>query len=147
MNEQHSPEFFGLGPDRVQFGIREFLSGDAAADRGAAQPLFFHRGFELLDGEIGELQRQRGESGEPVGFRRAEFGELFVLYPDDLGGQVAILAIPEWGLIDSTSMSTPCASIALSRSSSVAVMKACLPASFIGDWKAAVSSPINFSAS
>src|SRR4051812_36946808 len=49
------------------------------------------------------------------------------------------------GLIDSTSMSTPCASIALRRSSSV--MKTCFPASGIGDLKAATSSPISFSAS
>ena len=95
MNEQHGAEFLGLGPDRMEFRVGEFLAGDAAADRGAAQPLFFHRGFELLDGEIRELQRQRGEGGETVGLRRAEFGELFVLYPDDLGGEVAILAIPE----------------------------------------------------
>src|SRR3954451_11072967 len=51
------------------------------------------------------------------------------------------------GLIDSTSISTPCESIAFRRSSSDVVIKACLPASFIGDWKAAVSSPISFSAS
>ena len=79
MDEQHGAEFLGLGPDRMEFRVGEFLAGDAAADRGAAQPLFFHRGFELLDGEIGELQRERGEGGEAVGVRSAEFGELLVL--------------------------------------------------------------------
>ena len=37
MDEQDGAEFFGLGPNRVEFGIGEILSQHAGADRGAAR--------------------------------------------------------------------------------------------------------------
>jgi hypothetical protein len=42
------------------------------------------------------LQGERGEGGKAVRTRSAQFGQLFVLDLDDLGGDVAVLAIPEW---------------------------------------------------
>src|SRR6266849_1640887 len=42
------------------------------------------------------LQGERGEGGEAVRTRSAQLGQFFVLDLDDLGGGVAVLAIPEW---------------------------------------------------
>src|SRR5262249_50247867 len=44
----------------------------------------------------GYCRGERGEGGEAVRTRSAQFGQLFVLDLDDLGGGVAVLAIPEW---------------------------------------------------
>ena len=70
----HRAEFFGLGPHRMELGIGEFQAGNAAADRGALQPLLLDRRLELLHGEIGRLQGERGESGEAVGLGSTELG-------------------------------------------------------------------------
>ena len=77
------------------FGIGEFHAGDLAADCGALQPLLLHRGLELLHGEVGRLQGERGEGGEAVGLGGAELSQLLVLQLDDLGGEVAVAAVPE----------------------------------------------------
>src|SRR5262249_50438627 len=56
--------------------------------------VLLHPLFELLDREVGELQREGGKGREAVGVLRAELGELFVLDLDDLGHHVALGAIP-----------------------------------------------------
>ena len=58
MDEQDGAELFGLGPDRMEFGVGEILARHAGADGGAAQPLLFDRRLQLLDREVGKLQRQ-----------------------------------------------------------------------------------------
>ena len=95
MDEQRHAELLGLGPHRMELGVGEFHAGDHAADRGALQPLLLHRGLELLHGEVGRLQGERGEGGEAVGLGGAELGQLLVLHLDDLAGEVAVAAVPE----------------------------------------------------
>src|SRR5512143_3851763 len=51
---------------------------------------------ELLDREVGVLQRHRGKRDEAVGARAAEFGELLVLDSDDLARDVALRLVPGW---------------------------------------------------
>src|SRR6266702_8043796 len=67
LHENQDAELFGLGPDRVEFGVGQFLAGDAAADRQTAQAECLDRTFELLDSE---LRRQRRCCG-PLWFRLA----------------------------------------------------------------------------
>src|SRR5262249_53838726 len=67
MQEDQDAELLGLGPDRVEFGIGELLSRDAAADRQAAQPQGLDRVFELLDGKLGVLQCDRRKGDKAVG--------------------------------------------------------------------------------
>jgi hypothetical protein len=74
MDEQRHAELLGLGPYRMELGIRKLHAGDDAADGGALQPLLLHRGLEFLDGEIGRLQGERGESGEAVRLGSTELG-------------------------------------------------------------------------
>ena len=95
MDEQRHAQFLGLGPHRMELGVGEFHAGDRAADRGALQPLLLHRGLELLHGEVGRLQGERGEGGEAVGLGSAELGQLLVLQLDDLPGELAVAAVPE----------------------------------------------------
>ena len=98
----------------MKFRIGEFHAVDDAADRRPLQPLFLHRGLQFLHREFGRLQGERGEGGKPVGLGGAELGQLFVLQLHDLAGEIAVAPYQN-GLIDSTSMSTACASIAASR--------------------------------
>jgi len=77
-------------------------------------PCFLTAVSEFLHRQIGRLQRQRGEGGKSGRFCSAELGEFFVLQLDHLAGQFAI-ALVQFGLIDSTSISTACESIAASR--------------------------------
>ena len=66
MHEQHGPKLFGLGPDRMKFGIGKILSQHATADRGTTQTLFLDCGLKLLHGEVRKLQAQRGKRAEPL---------------------------------------------------------------------------------
>src|SRR6516225_11142628 len=56
MQENQNSELFGLGPDRVEFGIGQFLAGNAAANPKPAQTQILDRVFKLLDGELRMLQ-------------------------------------------------------------------------------------------
>src|SRR5262249_53325141 len=88
MDEHQHAELLGLLPERVELRIRELLPFDAAADAGAAQAELLHGVLELLRGEIGMLQRHRGERDESVGLLGDDLGELVVLQLDQLGGDV-----------------------------------------------------------
>jgi formylglycine-generating enzyme required for sulfatase activity len=95
MHEDQDAELLGLGPDRVEFRVGQFLPGHTAADREAAQPQCPDPVLELLDREVGMLQGYRRKGDKAVGCRRAELGELLVLDPDQLGRRVALGAIPK----------------------------------------------------
>ena len=95
VHKNEDAELFGLCPDRVELRVGQFLPGDAAADREAAQPQSLDRMFELLDGELGMLQGHRCEGDKAVRRRGAELGQLFVLDADQLGRRVALRAIPK----------------------------------------------------
>src|SRR6476469_3545727 len=56
MDEENGADFFGLGPDRMEFGIGKILSQHGAADGGAAQALLLDRGLKLLHRELRKLQ-------------------------------------------------------------------------------------------
>ena len=51
----------------MEFGIGQFLAGDAAADADAAEAELLDRVFDLLRGEVGMLQRRGREGDEAVG--------------------------------------------------------------------------------
>ena len=94
MHEDQDAELLGLGPDRVEFRVGQFLPGDTAAHREAAQAEGRDRVFELLDRELRVLQRDRCEGHKAVRHCGAELGQLFVLDPDQLGRRIAFGAIP-----------------------------------------------------
>ncbi len=95
MQEDEHAEFLRLGPDRVEFLRRQFLAIDASPDGGAAQAERLDAVDKLLDREIRMLQRHGREGDEALLMRRAEFGELFVLNPDELRREVALGLVPE----------------------------------------------------
>src|SRR6516225_7672304 len=66
MNEQGHTQFFRLRPDGMEFWVRKFLAVHGGAYCGTLEPLLLHRCFQLLHGEIGRLQRERGEGREPI---------------------------------------------------------------------------------
>ena len=76
-------------------GFGEVFAQHAAADGGAAQALLLHGILELLHGEIGILKGERSEGGEAVRLCGAQLRQLLILHLDDLGGGVAVLAVPE----------------------------------------------------
>ena len=86
MDEDQRAERFGLGPERVQFGVGQLGAIDAAADQRATQAELLDRGFELLSGQIGILQSDRSQADETVRCLAADFGKLLVLQFDNLGG-------------------------------------------------------------
>src|SRR5687767_2661475 len=95
MDEDQNPELFRLCPERMKLLFRELLSGDARSDGRSAQSEFLDAMLELLHGEVRILERHRGKSDETLRVLRAHFGELVVLYPDYLGGEVALRPVPE----------------------------------------------------
>src|SRR6202023_1024187 len=90
MDENQRAELFGLGPERMEFRIRQLLAIDAAADQRAAQSELPDRNFELLGGEIRVLQGNRRQADEAVRLCRADVGELLILQLDDLTGEVGL---------------------------------------------------------
>src|SRR5262245_12269520 len=95
MDEQHRPKLFRFRPHRMKPWIGKILSKHTAADGGSAQALFLQRRLELLHGEVRILQRERGKCRKAIRARCAQFSQFFVLQLDDLGGRVAVLAVPE----------------------------------------------------
>src|SRR5207248_922501 len=91
VDEEHRAELFGLGPDGMEFRVRKVFTGDAAANSHSAQPLLFHRVLELLYRQVRKLQGNRSKGGEAVRLRRAKLGKFLIVYPDDLGREIALL--------------------------------------------------------
>jgi hypothetical protein len=91
----NTPSCSALGPERAEFRVRQFRAIDAAADQGTAHGEPLDRVFELLGGEIGMLQRHRGQPDKAVGICRANLGEPFVLQVHDLPGEVGLGLVPE----------------------------------------------------
>src|SRR5437660_3235969 len=98
VHENEHAELLGLGPERMELRLRQFLALDRATDRRAAQPELLHRLLELLRSEIRVLERDARKGHQAVAMLRAELGEPLVLQLDDLGRQVALEAVP--GRID-----------------------------------------------
>ena len=90
-----APSSSALAQTGWNLGSEKSSPQHAAADGGAAQALFLDRGLQLLHGEVGKLQGQRGESPEPIRPRRAQLRQLLVIDLDDRGRRVAVLAVPE----------------------------------------------------
>ena len=139
-----TPSSSALAQTGWNLGSENSTARSPATDRRALQALLLDRRLELRDGEIRRLQGERGEGREPVGLAGAELGQLLVLDLDDLAGEVALLPYQK-GLIDSTSMSTACASIASSRLS--ISMKASSAPLTGGTWIAGASAPSSAPAS
>ena len=76
------------------FGIGEFLAGDAAADADAAEAELLDRVLDLLRGEIGILQGGGRERDEAIRVGGAELDQRLVLDPDQLGRGVALGPVP-----------------------------------------------------
>ena len=84
VHEDENAEFLALRPERMEFGIGQFLAGDAAGDADAAEAERLDRVFDLLRGEIGILQRRGREGDEAVGAGGAELHQRLVLHLDQL---------------------------------------------------------------
>ena len=83
-----------LGPERIELRIGQLEAGDAAADADAAEAELLHRMLDLLGGQLGMLQRRRGEADEAVGLLGAELDQRLVLEADQLGRLVLAGAVP-----------------------------------------------------
>ena len=89
MHVHQEAELLALLPDRMEFRIGELLAIDMGADRHAAQPELLDAVFELLDRQIRVLHGDSREGHEAIRVRGDDFGELLVLDPDQLFGDVA----------------------------------------------------------
>ena len=58
MDEQRNAQFFGFGPHRMIFRIREIIAQHAAANGSTLETVLAHAVLKLLNREIGELQRE-----------------------------------------------------------------------------------------
>ena len=90
VHEEHDAQFFRFGPERIELAVRQFLSFDAAADRGATKAQFSHRVVELLGGEIRMLQRKGRHADEAIRLRGDRLSNLFVLQLDQVPRQRAL---------------------------------------------------------
>ena len=88
-------QFLALGPERVEFRVRQFLAGNAAGNADAAKPEFLDRVLDLLRSEVRKLQRRRREADETIGMTGTELDQRLVLHFDQLFGRVALGAVPE----------------------------------------------------
>ena len=79
----------------MQLRIGEFRAIDAAADQRAAHAEPLDRILQLLGGEIGIGERDRGEADKAVRRLAADLGDLLVLQFDDLRLEVALGLVPE----------------------------------------------------
>ena len=94
VDEDQAAEFLRLGPDRMKCRIGELAALDVAADGDPAQSERLDALFELPDGEIRVLQRDRREGDETIGLGGAQLRELFVLHLDDGLCDVALRLVP-----------------------------------------------------
>src|SRR5579864_4409880 len=62
MQKQQNAEFLGLGPQGIEFGIRQFVAVHAAANFKTAEAELFNTVLHLLDGKVGMLQGQAAEA-------------------------------------------------------------------------------------
>ncbi len=69
VEEQQNAEFFCGGKEGAEFGGREFLTVDVAADLDPAQAKIVHAAAHFSDGEFGRLQRHGAHADEPVRMR------------------------------------------------------------------------------
>src|ERR1700756_427746 len=67
VHEDQHAQLLALGPERVEFRVRQFLPGNAAANADAAKPEFLDCVLDLLRSEVGKLQRRRREADETIG--------------------------------------------------------------------------------
>ena len=94
MHEHEHPELGRLGPERVVLRQRQILAVDMAANRRAAQAKALHRVLQLLGGEIGMLQCDRGKGDEAIGMRRHPFRQPLVLRLHDPFREIALRGVP-----------------------------------------------------
>src|SRR6266851_778364 len=94
MDEDKRTELLHLRPDGMEFRIGKLPPLDAAADRHAAQAELLDAVLDLLDREVGMLERHGGEGDEAVGLRCHQLGELFVLQLDERRRDVAVRLVP-----------------------------------------------------
>jgi hypothetical protein len=95
MDKDQRLQFFGLGPERIEFPCGEFVVADAAADRDAAQAQRLDRIYYLFGGRVRELQRDRRKGGKSIRISRAELGELLDLEVDDAAREIAVGTVSE----------------------------------------------------
>src|SRR5262245_19771677 len=101
MHEQERAEFLRLRPEDVVLWIGEVLRArPTGGDAAALEALTLDAILERCRREIGELQRHRRHSEEPIRILRHHRSGAFVLCLDDLGREPAILnGIPEGALL------------------------------------------------
>ena len=99
VHEDEHAELLGLRPERIELRRRGRLAGDVAGDADAAQPQLLDGFLELLDRQIGMLQRHRRQPDEAIRVGRAPLRELLVLNRDDPARQIAVGAVPPAALM------------------------------------------------
>src|SRR5438477_2768578 len=72
VHENEHAQFFALGPERVEFGVGQFLAGDAAGNPDAAEAEVLDRMLDLLRGEVGMLDGSGRKGDKAVGMTGAE---------------------------------------------------------------------------
>ena len=111
MQQQQNSELFGLGPDRIESGVRQFIAVHAAANFKSTESELLYAMLHLLDGDIGMLQSEAAEAHESARVSGAQSGDLFILAGDNFDGEVAVGPVVVRGARLTAWISIPCASM------------------------------------
>ena len=87
VDEQERPQFLRRGPERVQLRVGQVAAGHAGGDLGAAHAELGVGHPQLVGGELGVLQRHRGQAHQAVRLLRDRRGDVLVGRSDDVVGQ------------------------------------------------------------
>src|SRR6202521_614721 len=96
MNEDERLQLFSLLPKWIDVWGGEFFPLDAPTDQAATHILLLHALFQLVRGQLRELQRHGSQTYKPVRMTRAQFCDFLILDLDNLTCQVALCPIPKW---------------------------------------------------
>jgi hypothetical protein len=94
MEENQGPEFLRLGPKGMKLWVRQLLAVNAPPDRGAAQPQLLDTFFQLLDCQVGILQRHGGEGDKAIWLDCTHFGQFFILYSNNSSPSLIVTLTP-----------------------------------------------------
>jgi len=93
MDEYHSLQDFRSRPKRGQQGIIEFAPIDRGGDLHSLQTQVSDGVIELLDSQLRVLERNRTESNEAFGMANTRFGDVSILYADQLAREFVFCPI------------------------------------------------------
>src|SRR5207302_5174561 len=79
----------------MEFGVGQFLAGNAAGNPDAAEAEVLDRMLDLLRGEVGMLDGSGRKGDKAVGMTGTELRQRLVVEADQLGRGIALGAVPE----------------------------------------------------